>query len=153
MKLFSTIGAVAVLASALCLPGVALAQFAKPEDAVKYRQSAFSVMGTHFGRIGAMANGRVPFNAAAASANMAVVEALHTLPWAAFGPGTDVGTHRALPVVWSKAGEFKAAEDKMGAEVAKLSAAVKTGNLDQIKAAFGGVGASCKACHDNFRKE
>ena len=32
----------------------AAAQFAKPEDAVKYRQSALTVMGTHFGRVGAM---------------------------------------------------------------------------------------------------
>ena len=31
--------------------------------------------------------------------------------------------------------------------------AAKTGNLDQIKAAFGPVGGSCKACHDDFRKE
>ena len=32
-------------------------------------------------------------------------------------------------------------------------AAGKTGNLDQIKAAVGAVGKSCKACHDDFRKE
>jgi cytochrome c556 len=37
-------------------------------------------------------------------------------------------------------------------EVAKLNAAAKTGNLDQIKAAFGAAGASCKACHDDFRQ-
>jgi cytochrome c556 len=35
----------------------------------------------------------------------------------------------------------------------KLQAAARTGNLDQIKAAFGAAGQSCKACHDNFRTE
>ena len=35
----------------------------------------------------------------------------------------------------------------------KLQAATKTGNLDQIKAAFGPVGQACKACHDNFRND
>ena len=39
---------------ALSLP--AAAQFAKPEDAVKYRQSSLFVMGQHFARVGAMAN-------------------------------------------------------------------------------------------------
>ena len=40
------------------LSAPASAQFAKAEDAIKYRQSAFFVMGQHFSRIGAMANGR-----------------------------------------------------------------------------------------------
>jgi cytochrome c556 len=34
--------------------------------------------------------------------------------------------------------------------VAQLVAAGKSGNLDQIKAAAGAVGKSCKACHDDF---
>ena len=37
--------------------------------------------------------------------------------------------------------------------VAGLDAAVKAGNLDAIKAAFGAAGGSCKACHDDFRAE
>jgi cytochrome c556 len=52
---------------AVSLP--AAAQFQKPEDAVKYRQSAMFVMANHFGRIGAMVNGRVPYDAATAAAN------------------------------------------------------------------------------------
>ena len=48
---------------------------------------------------------------------------------------------------------LKAAGEKMQAEVAKLDAAVKAGNLDAIKAAFGAAGGSCKACHDDFRAE
>ncbi|MFY8184063.1 MAG: cytochrome c, partial [Polynucleobacter sp.] len=38
----------------------AFAQFQKTEDAIKYRQSAFSLIGTHFGRIGAVVKGEVP---------------------------------------------------------------------------------------------
>lgn len=142
--------AVAGLASAL----PAAAQWQKPEDAIKYRQSAFTVMANHFGRIGAMAQGRVPFDAKAAADNAAIVSAMANLPWAAFGAGTDKGMpNRAKPEVWSDAAKFKAAADKMVAEVAKLDAAAKSGNLDQLKAAAGGVGGSCKACHDDFRAE
>ena len=35
----------------------------------------------------------------------------------------------------------------------KLAAAAKTGSLDNLKAAFGPNAGSCKACHDNFRKD
>jgi cytochrome c556 len=48
----------AVAATAAAVP--AMAQFQKPEDAIKYRQNAFFVMSQHFGRLGAMANGKCP---------------------------------------------------------------------------------------------
>ena len=41
----------------------------------------------------------------------------------------------------------------MVAAMAKLDAAAKTGSLDNIKAAVGGVGSTCKGCHDDFRAE
>jgi cytochrome c556 len=144
----------AVAALALCASLPAAAQFQKPEDAVKYRQSAFTVMANHFGRIGAMVNNRVPFDAAQAQANADIAATMSRLPYIAFGEGTDkVGNTRALPEVWTKRGEFDAAAKKMQEEMAKLQAATKTGNQDQIKTAFGAVGQSCKGCHDNFRKE
>jgi cytochrome c556 len=149
-RLFLAVTAVAGLA--MSLP--AAAQFQKPEDAIKYRQSAFQVMSAHFGRIGAMANGRVPFDAKVAQDNMAIVNVVHKLPFTAFGEGTDKGLpQRAKPEVWKEAAKFRAAGEKMQAEVAKLDAAVKAGNLDAIKAAFGAAGGSCKACHDDFRAE
>lgn len=88
MKTFLSI---AIAATLLPLSVPASAQFAKPEDAIKYRQSVFSVMGTHFGRVGAMTNGKVPFDAKAAADNAAVVADMAKLPWAAFGPGTGEG--------------------------------------------------------------
>src|SRR4051812_42476588 len=45
-----------IAAAALAAAAPASAQFAKPEDAIKYRQSALFVMAQHFGRIGAMVN-------------------------------------------------------------------------------------------------
>ena len=136
----------------LSLP--AAAQFQKPEDAIKYRQSAFTVMGNHFGRIAAMAQGRVPFDAKVAAENADIVLTMSKLPFQGFGEGTDKGMpQRAKPEVWKEQPKFKAAAEKMQAEVVKLDAAAKTGNLDAIKAAVGAVGGSCKACHDDFRAD
>jgi cytochrome c556 len=148
-KLILAAAAVVGLTSAL----PAAAQFAKPEDAIKYRKSAFSVMATHFGRIGAMANGKAPFDAKAAADNADIALMMSKLPYTAFAEGTDKGETRAKPEVWAEGEKFRAAASKMQEEMAKLDAAAKTGNLDNIKAAFGPVGQSCKACHDHFRKE
>ena len=146
------LAATAAVATLASVP--AAAQFQKPEDAIKYRQSAFTVMANHFGRIGAMAQGKAPFDAQAAAANATIVATMARLPFTAFGEGTDKGAPtRAKPEVWSQQAKVKELADKMIAEVGKLDAAAKSGSLDAIKAAAGEVGKSCKACHDDFRAE
>jgi cytochrome c556 len=140
--------------AALCTALPASAQFQKPEDAVKYRKAAFTVMGTHFGRVAAMAQGKIPFDAAAASANADIVATLSRLPFAGFVEGT-AGTEKGTPKanVWTERAKFDAAAKTMHEETTKLAAVAKGGNLDQIKVAVGAVGKSCKACHDNYRNE
>ena len=150
MKMLASI---ALAAAAISLSAPAAAQFQKPEDAVKYRKAAFTVMGAHFGRIGAMASGKVPFDAKVAADNAAIVETMSKLPYAGFVPGTDKGDTRALPAIWTEQAKLNAAAEKMQGEVSKLAAAAKTGNLDAVKTAFGAAGQSCKACHDDFRKD
>ncbi|MGB3069172.1 MAG: cytochrome c [Ottowia sp.] len=148
-KLMSIV--LALGAASLAVP--AAAQFAKPEDAIKYRQSALTLLGNHFGHLGGMAQGKIPFDAAAASLDADVVALVSKLPWHAFGPGTDTGRPTAArPEIWKEEAKFKGASEKMQAEVAKVAAAAKTGNLDNLKAAFGPAAQSCKACHDDFRK-
>ncbi len=142
-----------VLCVAVCsfaLP--AQAQFAKPEDAIKYRKSALTVMAAHFGRVAAMANGRVPFDAAAVASNAAIAEEMSKLPYVAFVEGSDKGDTGAKPEVWSNNAKFKAAAEKLQGEMTKLAATAKGGNIDAIKAQAGVVGGACKACHDDFRK-
>ena len=148
---YTTSCASALLLLAMGLP--AQAQFAKPEDAIKYRKASFTVMAAHFGRLGAMADGRAPYDAKAAADNADVVATLAKLPWAAFGEGTDKGDTRAKPEIWKEGAKYKEAADKMQGEIVKLNTAAKAGNIDALKAAFGPAAASCKACHDNFRKD
>lgn len=147
------VASLALAAAAVTLAVPAHAQFAKPEDAIKYRKAALTVMATHFGRVGAMASGRVPFDANAAAANAAIAESMSKLPWAGFVEGSGAGDTKAKPEIWSNAAGFKAAGDKMQAEMSKLAVAARSGNLDTLKAAFGPVGATCKGCHDDFRKD
>ncbi len=135
------------------LAAPASAQFAKPEDAVKYRKSVMFVMQQNFARVGAMAAGKAPFNAKVAADSAAVAEFMSKLPWAAFGEGTDKGDTRAKPEIWKEPAKFKEHADNMQTEMSKLAAAAKTGNLDSIKTAVNATGGVCKTCHDAYRKD
>ncbi len=141
-----------LLSAAVTLSGPAMAQFAKAEDAIKYRQSAMFVMQQNFARIATMAAGRAPLDAKVAAESAEVAAYMSKLPWAAFGEGTDKGAPtKAKAEIWSDKAKFNDYAEKMQGEMNKLNAAAKTGNLDSIKAAVGAVSGSCKTCHDAFR--
>lgn len=129
----------------------AAAQFAKAEDAIKYRQSALFVMQQNFSRVAGMAAGKIPFDAKVAAESAAVAESMSKLPWAGFGPGTNKGDTDAKPEIWVQKAKFDDYAKKMETEMGKLAVAAKSGNLDNIKAAVGPVGGACKSCHDDFR--
>lgn len=132
----------------------AAAQFKKPEDAIKYRQSAMFLQGETFGRVAAMATGKLPFDAKLIDENIALVATLNHLQFSAFIDGTAKGNDtRAKPQIWSNKDQWNAAVTRSQDDVAKLVAAGKSGNQDQIKAAVGAVGKSCKSCHDDFRND
>ena len=136
-------------AASITAAAPAAAQFAKTEDAIRYRQSALFLQGQQFGRVAAMANGRVPFDAAAAASNAELVATLSKLPWAGFGAGTEGG--KAKPEIWKEQAKFKELSDKLQAETEKLAVVAKGGNLDAIKAQVAATGETCKSCHDAFR--
>ena len=149
----SLMAALAVAGLATALP--AAAQFQKPEDAIKYRKAAFTLMGNHMGRLGAMAQGKAPFDAKAAAENAAILDTVSKLPYVAFLEGTDKGDTKAKPEIWKNWDKFRAAALKMQEEVTKLSAAARAPGLtvDQLKTAVGAVGGTCKGCHDDYRQQ
>ena len=140
---------IALACAAVAMP--AAAQFAKPQDAVKYPQAPLTVMASHFSRMQPVVRGQAPYDAAQIKANVDILKTLAALPWAGFGPGTEGGD--AKPEVWSNAADFKDKQQRLVDNVGKLSAAADSGDLAKVRAAFGDVGASCKACHDVYRKK
>ncbi|MEN9385071.1 MAG: hypothetical protein RI959_1867 [Pseudomonadota bacterium] len=143
---------IALVGAVMLAAGGAQAQFQKPEDAVKYRQGAFTVMAAHFGRIGAMTSGRVPFDAKVLQENAAIVATVAALPFTAFTPDTEKVKSRAKPELWAEMDKVKAGAAKLVADMGKLNEAAKTGNLDAIKKTFGEAASNCKACHDVYRE-
>jgi len=131
----------------------AQAQFAKPEDAIKYRKAAFIVMGAHNSRLGAMAQGRIPFDAKIAAENAEIVAAMAKLPWVAFGEGTETGDTRAKAEIWKDSAKFKDLANKLQLESEKLVLAAKSSNQEAFKTAFTATSGTCKSCHDDFRSK
>ena len=140
---------IAALAAGLALP--AAAQFARPEEAVKYRQATWSVLNLHFTRIGAMTRGRVPFDGRLALRDAEVVAALARLPASAFGPGTDLPNDHARPEIWTETQRFRELGDRMVAETTRLLTVAQTQDLNRLKAAYGAAANTCKECHDAYR--
>jgi cytochrome c556 len=146
--------ALIVLAVLAELPA-AQAQFRKPEDAVRYRQSVMDVMGTSFyARLGPMVKGHVPFDAKSAQEHADVVVTMSKLPWPAFTPDTNgMGRTDAKPKLWDELPKFRDLADRMQSEALKLQAATRTGDLDAVTAAWNGVHRSCKSCHDAYTNQ
>jgi len=144
----------AVLVSVVCfLGGVAFAQFAKTEDAIKYRQSVMFLIGQHFGRMGAVVRGEQPYDKDAFDHNAALVGALYKLPLEAFmAPGSAKDSRMKAEALTQK-DKFAQLHKATQMELDKLASVAKGGDLNPIKAQFGRAGASCKACHDTFRSQ
>lgn len=144
----------ATLALVVATTTPAWAQFAKPEDAIKYRQSAMFVMQQNFSRVAAMASGKLRLTPRSQRTARRWRNLSSRLPWAGFGEGTDKGRdNRAKAEIWSDKAKFNDYAEKIQAEMVKLSVAMKTGNLDAIKPAVRSVGGTCKTCHDAFQKD
>jgi cytochrome c556 len=140
----------AVAAVALTAPLSALAQ-AKPDTLVKQRQAAMTLIAKYFGPIGAMVNGKIPYNADVVARNATYVENLSQMPWDGFHESTKGEKSAARPEVWSDPKKFQEAADRLQAEAVKLATVARAKDEAGVKAQFGAVGKSCGACHDSFR--
>jgi cytochrome c556 len=128
----------------------------KPQDAVDYRKSVYTIIGWNFKPIGAMVKGEVPFDAAAVARHAQYVEMMSKAAPEGFtkGSGPDaVKDTEAKPNIWTDSGKFETAMTNFQQESAKLAEVAKGGNEGAIKAQFGKTAETCKACHKEFRKD
>jgi len=127
------------------------AQFAKAEDAIKYRESAMALLGFHFGAMGPVAKKEVPFDAERIQANMEVVQTLAALPWPAFEDEAYEGGNE-MPELWLDPDGFQEKREAFEQNLEKLVKATDAGDFDAFRVAYGNTGQSCKSCHDSYRQ-
>jgi cytochrome c556 len=138
----------ALLLAATAVP--VFAQQTKPEDQVKYRKAAYTLMGLNMGNLAAMAQEKKPFHKEEAQRSADLLAMLASVPKGYFGEGTDRDT-KAKPEIWKNRADFDAKMDKMVAEAGKLPGVARSGDMAAFKKQVGDVGAACKSCHDDYR--
>ena len=122
---------------------------AKPDQLVKQRQSAMTLISKYFGPLGAMAKGKAPYDAAVAARNSGFLVALSQMPWDGFHASTKDIQSKALPAVFENEAKFKEAAERMQGAMTKLAAAAN--DEAAFKGAVGEAAKSCGACHNDFR--
>ena len=136
---------IALVTAAIAVASSAFAQ-PKPENYVKHRKAAFTLMGWYFGSLGPVAKGEKPFNKDEAIKATALVATMAKLPYDSFVAGTEtVGNTEALPAVWSNNAKFKELAAKLGTETETLAKMASAGDEAGFKKQFGVVGGTCKA--------
>lgn len=116
------------------------------------RSTAFKTMMPNFATMGKIVKGEEAYHPESFKQMAATFLAESQEPFKHFTQDANGETGDALPNIWSDAAAFAAAEKQFHEAVAKLNAAAQTGDLAQIKAAYGEVGGNCKSCHDVFRR-
>src|SRR5690348_10206717 len=127
----------------------------KPEILVKQRQAAMTLQGKYMGPLGAMAQGKAPYNADTVAFNSALLDALSRMPWDGFAPASKDAQVKtaALPAIWSEPAKFQEAQENFHKAIEGLVAVSRRSDEAAQKAAIGAVGKACGGCHQNFREK
>jgi cytochrome c556 len=137
--------------------GYSLSAFAqaKPEVMVQQRQAAMKLMGKYWGPLGAMGQGKVPYNGDVVKRNAGYLDVLDKMPWDGFSPETKGSSAKtaALPAIWNEPDKFKQAQERLQSEVSKLVQVSASGDETAVKAQLGATGKACGGCHETFREK
>ncbi len=142
-------------AIALAATGAAVAQQApKPENLIKWRQSAFQVVAWNSSRIKASLDGTYNKDQVLRSASVIAAIANSGLG-SLFAAGTETGKGWHDTTVKPEAFTNGAHFAELGGEFAKesndLVRVASSGDAAAAKEQFGKLQKTCKSCHDDFR--
>ena len=138
------------LVACMCMPELASAQ-AAPEKAIRARQSSYYLMSQQMARINATIKGDVAFDKTALETSAEALDVIGRLVVDNYPAGSDQGSTKAKPEIWKETSRFSQLAQASQSEAARLKAAVRGGDLDAIKAAYGATSQSCKSCHEVYR--
>ena len=144
-------------ATVLSASALALAQQApKPENLIKWRQSAFQLIAWNTGRIKANVEGSYNKDEVVRSANTLAAlskSGVETL----FVPGTEQGKGwhdtAARAEVFSNNKHFLELAQNFSTEATNFANLAATGDQAAVKAEYSKLTKTCKACHDDFKSK
>jgi len=138
----------------LLLTASTLSAQTKPEDAIRYRQSAYTVLLWNWMPMNAMVRDRIPFDAAEFARRAERVAHIAPQLLEGFPKGSDSGAKTdAKAEIWADFADFTSKMRDFERESALLASIAKGGDETAIKAQFSKTGGTCKACHDLYKAE
>lgn len=123
--------------------------------AVEYRQSLFQLVRSNMGPLGGMAKGAIPYNEEVMLTNAVRLEQLAEMMVDYLEVDTrkfDVDT-AAKDALWENFSDVETKVAALQKASAHLQQVVKAGDEDAYRAAIGDIGASCKSCHDDYKRD
>ncbi|MCU7553796.1 cytochrome c [Alteromonas sp. ASW11-19] len=123
--------------------------------AVEYRQSLFQLVRSNMGPLGGMAKGAIPYDEEVMMTNAVRLEQLADMMVDYLEVDTrkfDVDT-AAKDALWENFDEVETKVAALRKASAHLQQVVEAGNEDAYRAAIGDIGASCKSCHDDYKRD
>jgi len=146
--------AAATLLLAVAAGANAQGQPSKAEQAVKYRKAVYQAIAWNFGPMSAMAQGKLPHDAAEFQMRAARVAALTPMLAESYAPDTQgVAGSKAKPELWANRADFDAKMRDLVDRSATLASVAKSGDAARSKAAFLDTAGTCKACHDDYKAD
>jgi cytochrome c556 len=123
--------------------------------ATQYRQAVFQLVRSNMGPLGGMAKGALPFDESVMQTNAVRLEQLADM----MGDYLSVDTRKfkvktgAKDDIWENFSDVEKKVMALKTAAQGLQAAVKAGDESAYRGAIGKIGASCKSCHDDYKKD
>lgn len=147
-KFYLLCGLAGVLCAAIATAAV------KPETAIRYRQSVYTMIGWNFVPLVKMMKGETPWDSAAFTQHAERIASLAPQLLEGFPQGSDKGADTdAKPEIWQSMDDFKSKMDELVTQSKALAEVAKTGDEAKTREQFKKTAGACKSCHDKYRSE
>ena len=147
-KLAITVSAAALLSAAVTAAAV------KPETAIHYRQSVYTMIGWNFVPMVEMIKNKTPWDSAEFAKRAYRIASLAPQLLEGFPEGSDKGAEtEAKPDIWKNMDDFKSKMNDLVRESKNLADTAKAGDEAKMREQFKKTAGACKSCHDKYRSE
>jgi len=146
---------IAITVTAAALLSAAVTAFAvKPETAIHYRQSVYTMIGWNFVPMVEMIKNKTPWDNAEFSKHADRIASLAPQLLEGFPEGSDKGADtEAKPDIWKNMDDFKSKMNDLVRETKALADVSKGGDEAKMREQFKKTAGACKSCHDKYRSE
>jgi cytochrome c556 len=138
----------AVLIAAILAAGTVYAQAERTDPNSIARSELMKMQGKNIGILSEMAEGKIPYDAAAAEAAKAVlIESAGKIEATFMEQGAADPASRAKPEIWANWDDFLVKAKALG----DAAAAVDVASAESIGAGMGALGGACADCHKVYQ--